>query len=649
MSLQKLGRYDLIRVLGKGAMGLVYEGRDPNLDRRVAIKTIKVENLSEEEAAEYEVRFRTEARSAARLQHPNIVSVYDSDRDIDIAYLVMEFIQGEDLKHHLDKGVRYSLEQAAGIMNDLLSALDYAHRQNIVHRDVKPANLLIEPSGRVKLTDFGVARIQDSGEATRTQGTMVGTLKYMSPEQVQGLPVDSRSDLFAAGIVLYQLLTGKRPFDGVGDYDIIQQIISKPVVPPSSFSPNLPAQIDEVVARALEKSRDRRYPTAQEFNAALQAAAKFASDPTIAPPANRAQPGPNATWTNTLVAGEALVNTNTGGSAAVSGSTVTQEVELVYWKEVKDSVDIDDFHDFLSKFPTGIYADLARRRLKRLAVVAEDGSSGSQSSTRTRLIIADKLVPATVVDPEPAAPAIAAKPQPVVADARPAVPQPQAVVAAVVASDGSSKAVAALKRPAWMWAVAGLVIVGVAGLGVKLMTGTAATDPAEPTFGSSEPAMAPQSGASLPLVVASAPTAASSAPAAVASMQPVTPSMPSAVAKIAGVPLSAASNARKPSQSSAAPAVNAPVKPTASTAPSTLQVEPPRSTQKAAAAVTPAVAVEQALGGDPRKECEGRWLLSFQICLSEQCSKSQYANHAVCIERKAMEKRNTEFEQSGGR
>ena len=649
MSLQKLGRYDLIRVLGKGAMGLVYEGRDPNLDRRVAIKTIKVENLSEEEAAEYEVRFRTEARSAARLQHPNIVSVYDSDRDIGIAYLVMEFIQGEDLKHHLDKGVRYSLEQAAGIMNDLLSALDYAHRQNIVHRDVKPANLLIEPSGRVKLTDFGVARIQDSGEATRTQGTMVGTLKYMSPEQVQGLPVDSRSDLFAAGIVLYQLLTGKRPFDGVGDYDIIQQIISKPVVPPSSFSPNLPAQIDEVVARALEKSRDRRYPTAQEFNVALQAATKFASDPTIAPPANRAQPGPNATWTNTLVAGEALVNTNTGGSAAVSVSTVTQEVELVYWKEVKDSVEIDDFHDFLSKFPTGIYADLARRRLKRLAVVAEDGSSGSQSSTRTRLIIADKLVPATVVDPEPAAPAIAAKPQPVVADARPAVPQPQAVVAAVVASDGSSKAVAALKRPAWMWAVAGLVIVGVAGLGVKLMTGTAATDPAEPTFGSSEPAMAPQSGASLPLVVASAPTAASSAPAAVASMQPVTPSMPSAVAKIAGVPLSAASNARKPSQSSAAPAVNAPVKPTASTAPSTLQVEPPRSTQKAAAAVTPAVAVEQALGGDPRKECEGRWLLSFQICLSEQCSKSQYANHAVCIERKAMEKRNTEFEQSGGR
>ena len=156
MSLKKLGRYDLIRVLGKGAMGLVYEGRDPNLDRRVAIKTIKVENLSDEAAAEYEVRFRTEARSAARLQHPNIVSVYDSDRDGDIAFLVMEFVQGDDLKHHLDKGEVYTLAQTLGIMADLLSALDYAHQQKIVHRDIKPANLLMQASGRIKLADFGV-------------------------------------------------------------------------------------------------------------------------------------------------------------------------------------------------------------------------------------------------------------------------------------------------------------------------------------------------------------------------------------------------------------------------------------------------------------------------------------------------------------
>lgn len=278
MSLNKLGRYDIIRVLGRGAMGLVYEARDPNLDRRVAIKTIKVENLSEEAAADYEARFRTEAHSAARLQHPNIVSVYDSDRHGDMAFLVMEFIQGEDLKHHLDGGRRYSLEDTLRMVRDLLSALDYAHRQSIVHRDIKPANLLIEADGRVKLTDFGVARIQDSGEATRTQGTIVGTLKYMSPEQVQGLPIDARADLFAAGVVLYQLLTGKRPFDGDTDFAIIQQIVGHTPAAPSSFNTLLPAAIDAVVARALAKKRDQRFATAQEFSAALQEASGHASD-----------------------------------------------------------------------------------------------------------------------------------------------------------------------------------------------------------------------------------------------------------------------------------------------------------------------------------------------------------------------------------
>jgi serine/threonine protein kinase len=385
MSLKKLGRYDLIRVLGKGAMGLVYEGRDPNLDRRVAIKTIKVENLSEEAAAEYEVRFRTEARSAARLQHPHIVSVYDSDRDGDIAFLVMEFIAGDDLKHHLDKGDLYSLEQTLGIMGDLLSALDYAHRQSIVHRDIKPANLLIETSGRVKLTDFGVARIQDSGEATRTQGSMVGTLKYMSPEQVQGRPIDARADLFAAGIVLYQLLTGKRPFDGDTDFATIQQIVGHTPAPPSAFNSRLPAAIDAVVSRSLAKSRDQRYATAQEFLTALQSAAREASDTTVLPPAVAPGPGSNSTWTSTMLAGEALVDQPSGTSANIS--VVTQELELVYWKDIKESMDVEDIQGFLTKFPSGIYADLARRRLKKL------GASGGEDSDVTRLSTGTLIIP----------------------------------------------------------------------------------------------------------------------------------------------------------------------------------------------------------------------------------------------------------------
>ena len=289
--MKKLGRYDLIRVLGKGAMGLVYEGRDPNLDRRVAIKTIKVENLTVEEAADYEVRFRTEARSAARLQHPHIVTVFDSDRDGDVAFLVMEFIDGEDLKKHLDRGEVYTLRQTMGLMGDLLSALDYAHRQGIVHRDIKPANLLMEPSGRLKLTDFGVARIQESGDATRTQGSMVGTLKYMSPEQVQGRPIDARSDLFAAGVVLYQLLTSKRPFDGGSDFDVIQSIVGQDPVPPSSITPGLPQALDAVVARALRKTKEARYPSAQAFHTALVSAMETAADQTITPKAKSSSPG----------------------------------------------------------------------------------------------------------------------------------------------------------------------------------------------------------------------------------------------------------------------------------------------------------------------------------------------------------------------
>nr|WP_255553539.1 serine/threonine-protein kinase [Caenimonas aquaedulcis] len=360
----------MIRVLGKGAMGIVYEGRDPNLDRRVAIKTVKVENLSEEAAAEYEHRFRTEARSAARLQHPNIVSVYDSDRDGDIAFLVMEYIQGDDMKHHLDKGVRYTLEQSLKMIRDLLSALDYAHKQGIVHRDIKPANLLIEPGGRVKLTDFGVARIQDSGEATRTQGSMVGTLKYMSPEQVQGLKIDSRADLFSVGVVLYQLLTDKRPFDGDNDFSIIHQIIGHTPAPPSSFNSRLPGALDAVVARALAKDREQRFATARDFASALQSAIRRAEDQTVVPPANpfKQPEGPGT--------GSKGGHTNTGVGAvatAPGGSTVTQELELVYWKDIKDSNDAEELDGFLQKFPAGIYADLARKRLRKLT---GDGAGG---------------------------------------------------------------------------------------------------------------------------------------------------------------------------------------------------------------------------------------------------------------------------------
>jgi serine/threonine-protein kinase len=375
---KQLGRYDIIRVLGKGAMGVVYEARDPNLNRKVAIKTVRVSSLSEEEAAEYELRFRTEAHSAARLQHPNIVSVYDSDRDGDTPFLVMEYVKGDDLKHYLDTGQRYTLEQSVRMVCDLLSALDYAHQRKIIHRDIKPANLLIEADGRIKLTDFGVARIQDSGEATRTQGGLVGTLKYMSPEQVEGKSADASSDLFSAGIVLYQLLTDRRPFDGDSYFSIVNQITSHTPPAPSSINPLLPLSIDAVVARALAKDKRLRFTTAQDFALALQAAARRA-DPTITPSANPYKvieplttDGRERSGSNSRA--HASITGGTGGT--FSGSAITQELELVYWKDVKDSRDTEDLEGFLSRFPEGIYAVLAKRRLKRLS----DGNAVSDSS-----------------------------------------------------------------------------------------------------------------------------------------------------------------------------------------------------------------------------------------------------------------------------
>ncbi len=306
----------------------------------------------------------------------------------DIAFLVMEFIQGDDLKHHLDKGELYTLEQSQRIMADLLSALDYAHRQNIVHRDIKPANLLIEPDGRVKLADFGVARIQDSGEATRTQGTIVGTLKYMSPEQLQGRPIDARADSLCSGCGALPVADRpKGPFDGDTDFAVIQQIVN--YTPPAAtyFNDRLPPAIDAVVAKSLAKSRDQRYATAQEFSAALAAACRDATDITVVPPAAVPGKGSNSTWTATLLAGESLVSTNSGtsGTSATSSSIVTQELELVYWKDIKESVDVEDIQGFLAKFPSGIYADLARRRLKKLGVSGDESDVGTRSGTVTQL------------------------------------------------------------------------------------------------------------------------------------------------------------------------------------------------------------------------------------------------------------------------
>jgi eukaryotic-like serine/threonine-protein kinase len=655
VSLRKLGRYDIIRVLGKGAMGIVYEGRDPNLDRRVAIKTVKVENLAPEAAAEYESRFRTEARSAARLQHPNIVSVYDSDRHEDIAYLVMEYIQGDDLKHHLDNGDRYSLEQSLHMIDDLLSALDYAHRHGVVHRDIKPANLLLEASGRLKLTDFGVARMQDA-EATRTQGAMVGTLKYMAPEQVQGQKIDTRADLFAVGVILYQLLTDQRPFDGDNEFAIIHQIIGHTPPAPSTVDARLPVAIDGVIARALAKKPDDRYPTAGEFAAALRAAVRSAEDPTIVPPANPARRHSGA-----------IRSVTSPGTSPMGNATVTQELELVYWKDVKDSNDPEDLEVFLAKFPGGIYADLARRRLRKLRTEpaadqtvlsgAEAESAGAPRLPLRESVLAEATVPphealerayAPTVAPAagpaplragsaqeatvPLATSAAAHGQPALLDltvptvAKQVEPNDQTTIPLTpraVPADATSAAAAdatvarenapppARKLSTPMLAIlGGLALVGVAAV---TMLGRG---------GSDTPAVAASGAASAPSV------AAAPAPAAPASGEPRSAVLaPAPVAQHPAPPTSsharvAASHARRTPAKGAPPASSADVART--------PAEPPPIVREAPR-VSPSPAATARTASSPVDACKGKMFIALEFCLSEQCDKPAARNHPMCV------------------
>ncbi len=293
--LKQLGRYQLLRVLGRGAMGLVYEGVDPKLNRRVAIKVIQMSRIDDPALrAEYAARFITEAQAVARLNHPNIVTVYDFGEESGVAYLVMELIAGEELGSYFDDSQMFSLdftlEDSVRMTCELLDALDYAHQHGIIHRDIKPANVMLTAQLRVKLTDFGVARMQDV-EANHTQaGTMVGTPSYMSPEQIMGQPVGPRADIFAAGIILYQFLTGERPFKGQGLFALQQQIVYGQVAPPSTLSPLPGSALDRVVLRALAKRPEDRYASARAFRDDLQRALAGDADHGDTLPPGRAAP-----------------------------------------------------------------------------------------------------------------------------------------------------------------------------------------------------------------------------------------------------------------------------------------------------------------------------------------------------------------------
>ncbi|MCE2945437.1 MAG: serine/threonine protein kinase, partial [Betaproteobacteria bacterium] len=370
---KSLGRFEIVRVLGKGAMGIVYEGRDPKLNRRVAIKTILRSAIMDEEAArDYAARFVREAQAVARLTHPNIVGVYDFGDEDDVTFIVMEFIDGKELKSYLDAGHRFDFPSTVRIMNELLDGLGYAHRQGVVHRDIKPANIMIDSAGRVKLTDFGVARITESAERTQV-GTMVGTPSYMSPEQIQGTSSDNRTDIFACGVILYQMVTGEKPFTGAGTWTIYNQILLEDPTPPTALNSSLPPGVDRVVNKALAKKKEDRYRNAAEMASALTALLLGTPDGESAGEADEDATRFILPSDAARMAESAAQRLADAGSASrpqapppAAAASSAQEIELEFWRSIKDSVDPADHELYLQKFPAGVYAELARRKAGRL-------------------------------------------------------------------------------------------------------------------------------------------------------------------------------------------------------------------------------------------------------------------------------------------
>jgi len=271
--MKKIGKYEILEMLGKGAMGLVYKALDPDINREVAVKTIRFDMISDEsEKEDLMKRFMREAQAAGKLVHPNIVTIFNVGKEENLTYIVMQFISGRSLKEVIDSEKKMPIRDIIRIMCHLCDALDYAHQNGIVHRDIKPANILLDQKGKPLIVDFGVAHVEMSN--LTQSGTIIGTPSYMSPEQVIGKDIDRRSDIFSLGIILYELLTGKKPFEGDHITAIAYKIVNEKPKTLHEQKKNLPKDFEYILEKALAKSPKERYQScremADELNAMLE-------------------------------------------------------------------------------------------------------------------------------------------------------------------------------------------------------------------------------------------------------------------------------------------------------------------------------------------------------------------------------------------
>jgi serine/threonine protein kinase len=260
-----IGTYKIIEKIGEGGMGSVYHGIDIMLEREVAIKALRPELARQPELVE---RFRAEAKTLAKLNHPNIATVYNFLCQDDSFFMVMEFVRGETLDNTIRKSGAMPVEQAVPLFCQALEGIEHAHRLGIIHRDIKPANMMLTDTGSIKVMDFGIARVLGTARMTR-QGYIVGTIGYMSPEQVLGQEGDARSDIYSLGILLYEMLTGRVPFSSQSEFELMKMQIEEAPTPPRTFAPHIPEAIEHAIMRALAKKPEMRFQTASEFRCAL--------------------------------------------------------------------------------------------------------------------------------------------------------------------------------------------------------------------------------------------------------------------------------------------------------------------------------------------------------------------------------------------
>jgi serine/threonine-protein kinase len=441
-----LGRYKIVSEIGQGAMGVVYKAVDPIIDRTVAIKTINL-NLSRQELEEYEARFQQEIKAAGRLNHPNIVTIYDVGKTEAVAYMAMEFLEGQELKDMIASGKLPAADSIVDIIAQVADGLWFAHQQDIVHRDVKPSNIMVMKGGIAKITDFGIARLPNSAVKTMT-GLILGSPRYMSPEQVIGKAIDARSDIFSLGVVLYEALTGVAPFDGDNVNAIMYATVNTTPPAPSSHNKLLPPMLDLIAAKAMAKLLEDRYQTIKEFGDDLREVRRQmdASRPAAALKATTSPPSPPR-QSAPIIPPERMVDTATIPLSPDANAKEDDTGKALALSKTFDSFDAtlrlaamtdqtEDFRDYIS----------ATQKMRAYKGKIE---AGSPLVPKPAAAPAPAPVPVPVPEPEPPKPKPAARPAP-------AVPAPRAE-----ASERSSTV-------SNLVAVAAIVVLSVAALALTI-------------------------------------------------------------------------------------------------------------------------------------------------------------------------------------